>query len=216
MNTTENTTDTMLESEEPEESSAPGDTSEKEPFSLSRFLYDVLETLAMTTCAVLLIFTFLCRIAIVDGDSMNKTLYDSDVMIVSDFEYKPQCGDIVVFSLKNEDGTQKSYVKRVIATGGQVIDIDFDTWTVTVDGKVLDESGYADFSAKYLVLSDHEYPLTVPEGHVFVMGDNRNNSLDSRSSAIGFVDERLIFGRVLVRVLPFDSFSIYTRSSETE
>ncbi len=188
----------------------------KDDCAVSRFIYDIVEIFALTTCIVLLVFTFIGRIAVVDGSSMNNTLSNGDVLIISDFEYTPKCGDIVVFSLRNDAGESKKYVKRVIATGGQVIDIDFDTWTVTVDGKVLDESSYAHFDARYLVLSDHEYPLTVPEGYVFVMGDNRNLSLDSRSDEIGFVDERVIFGRVLARMFPIDSISIYKRFPVTE
>lgn len=199
-----------------ESAEATENAAEKEPFSFSGFIYDVIETLALTTCAVLLIFTLLCRIAIVDGASMNNTLYEGDILIVSDLEYEPRCGDIVVFALDDAEGNKKSYVKRVIATGGQVIDIDFDSWTVTVDGDVLDESAYANFASSYRVLSDYEYPLTVPEGHVFVMGDNRNNSLDSRSDDIGCVDERLIFGRVICRVYPWGSLSIYKRFPDTE
>ncbi len=204
------------ETETTEESVSDKQIVEKEPFSFPEFIYDIVEMLALTTCTVLLVFAIICRIAIVDGDSMNNTLYDGDVLIVSDLEYKPRCGDIVVFALEDADGNAKSYVKRIIATGGQVIDIDFDTWEVTVDGKLLDESEYANFASKYLVLSDYEYPLTVPEGHVFVMGDNRNNSLDSRSDDVGCVDERLIFGRVLCRVYPWNSMGIYKRLPDTE
>lgn len=189
---------------------------QKDDCAASRFIYDIVEIFAITTCIVLLVFTFIGRIAVVDGSSMNNTLSHGDVLLVSDFEYNPRCGDIVVFSLTNDAGESKKYVKRVIATGGQVIDIDFDTWTVTVDGKVLDESTYAHFDPRYIVLSDHEYPLTVPDGYVFVMGDNRNLSLDSRSDEIGFVDERVIFGRVLARMFPMDSISIYKRFPITE
>ncbi len=211
MDNLEKTNNILPVEEEKSEASAEhsDETKKKEPFSLLGSIYDVVETLAITACAVLLLFTFICRIAVVSGDSMNNTLYDTDRMIVSDLFYTPKCGDIVVFTLKTESGTEKSYIKRVIAVGGQTVDIDFATNTVTVDGKVIDESDYLNLASPYVARHDVEFPLTVPDGYVFVMGDNRNNSLDSRFSSIGCVDERVIFGRVLARLYPLDSISIY-------
>lgn len=96
-------------------------------------------------------------------------------------------------------------VKRVIATEGQTIEIDFDRGRVYVDGELLDEPYIAEPTHNQL---DFQGPQTVPEGCVFVMGDNRNASSDSRRAQIGMVDERLIVGKVLLRVFPFDSIGV--------
>lgn len=175
------------------------------------FIYDIVETLAITACTILLIFTFICRIAIVDGSSMEHTLSDSDVLIVSDLAFEPKYGDIVVFQQINGYYGEEPLVKRIIATEGQTLDIDFDTWTVTIDGVEIDEEDYRYLDPHKKVLSDYEYPVTVPEGHVFVMGDNRNGSSDSRSSKVGFVDERFISGRVICRILPLSDISVFGR-----
>lgn len=183
----------------------------KDTLNFSELLYDIVETVAITTCVILLVFNFIFRIAVVDGDSMEHTLTHGDVLIISDLALEPKYGDIVVFQDFNGYNGSKSLVKRVIASGGQVIDIDFDTWTVTVDGIALDESDYSYIASNKRVLSDLEYPLTVPEGYVFVMGDNRNNSLDSRDSRVGVVDERTIIGRVICRIAPIGDMKFYDR-----
>ena len=185
----------------------------QEDVSLARMLFDIAETLALSTCAVVLIFTFIVRLAIVDGPSMMNTLEDSDALIVSDLAFEPKYGDIVVFQkLKSSEG-EKALVKRVIATENQVVDIDFDTWTVTVDGVPIDEEDYRYLATDRRVTSEYDFPVTVPEGYVFVMGDNRNHSMDSRSKTIGFVDTREIFGRVLCRVFPLSGINIFERFS---
>jgi len=96
----------------------------------------------------------------------------------------------------------------VIATEGQVVDIDFSTWTLTVDGEVIEED-YRKVDNGYLVTSDHNFPVTVPENCIFVLGDNRNHSSDSRDSKMGqngFIDTRQILGKVIIRLFPFDRF----------
>jgi signal peptidase I len=106
----------------------------------------------------------------------------------------------------SETSFGKPLVKRVIATGGDVIDIDYTLGTVTVNGETLDEEYLHGVAT--LLGYDVQFPLTVPEGTVFVMGDNRNNSLDSRSSRVGCIDERDILGKVLVRFLPVGSMGV--------
>ena len=178
----------------------------EEDVSIPALLFDIAETLAVAACAIVLIFVSVFRIATVKGPSMNKTLFEGDVLIVSDLGYKPRTGDIVVF-YKDE-----ALVKRVIATEGQTVDIDFDTWTVTVDGVELDESEYRYLSNDgYRRLSDFTYPITLGKGEMFVMGDNRNHSTDSRSLDIGIVDERTVFGRVIMRISPISEFTIFKR-----
>ncbi len=161
--------------------------------------YDWLESLVTAIVACILIFTFLFRIVNVDGSSMVPTLQDRDKLIITrmlglvDYEY----GDIVVLTKESFGAT--SIVKRVIATEGQTTDIDFARGVVYVDGVALDEPYIADPTERRL---NFEGPMTVPEGCVFCMGDNRNYSTDSRSNRIGMIDTRCILGKLVLRIWP--------------
>ncbi len=171
-------------------------------------LYDWLEVIVLSTGFVMLLFTFVMRLAIVDGNSMLQTLHDGEMLIISDLMYEPENNDIIVF---NSPNFSEPIVKRIIATEGQTVDIDFDTWTVTVwtsstEKKVLNEYYVNKVEGAKMKKADVTFPVTVPEGYVFVMGDNRNDSLDSRNSTIGFVDERYILGEVKLRLFPFNKF----------
>ena len=171
----------------------------------------------MALFVVVLLFTFVCRLVTVDGPSMNNTLQHGDRLIISNLFYKPDIGDVVVLQNANSVEFPAPIIKRVIATEGETVDIDPKTWTVTVTDKdgnvmVLDEmyvnrvdgnmriGTYSDTYFYKNAITENEYPHTVPKGHVFVMGDNRNSSLDSR--LLGDIDERMILGKAYVRVLP--------------
>lgn len=168
-------------------------------------IYDVIELFVFCTLAIVIIFTFFARMAVVSGNSMEHTLQNGDYLLVSDLFYEPEQGDIVVaqnISLRGD--YSKPIVKRVIATENQVIDIDFSTWTVTVDGVVVDEP-YIYLDKNYMITSDLKYPYTVPEGHIFVMGDNRYHSADSRFNEVGVIDKRCVVGKMLVRAFPLSA-----------
>ena len=187
---------------------------EEEEIHLPSLFFDIVETLAIATCAIVLIFVSVFRIAMVSGPSMNNTLFEDDVLIVSDLGFKPKYGDIVVFQKLDSSRGDEALVKRVIAVGGQTIDIDFETWTLTVDGVVIDESDYR-YVDPHVALrtSNLTFPLTLKEGELFVMGDNRNHSSDSRDSGIGIVDERTVFGRVIMRISPITNIKVFGRYS---
>lgn len=166
-------------------------------------IYDWMQSLIFALIICIVVFVFFFRIVDVVGDSMNPTLIDGDKLLVSDVLYTPKQGDIVIF--RKDEYKPEALVKRVIATEGQTIDIDFDRGRVYVDGELLDEPYIAEPTYNQL---DFQGPQTVPEGCVFVMGDNRNASSDSRKAEIGMVDERLIVGKVLLRVFPLDSIGV--------
>ena len=160
------------------------------------YLHDLVFGLA----AVLLIFMLFLRVVIVSGPSMLPTLHDGDSLILLSnvFYAKPKYGDIIVASKDSfKDG--EPIIKRVIATEGQTVDIDFESGIVYVDGQALDEP-YINTPTN--LQEGTTFPLTVSEGCIFVMGDNRNDSLDSRSTEIGQIDRREILGRALFLALP--------------
>ncbi len=167
-----------------------------------RDIYDWIQCLASALIVCVVIFIFFIRVIDVKGTSMYPTLNNEDKMLVSDLFYTPKAGDIVVFK-KDEYSSEKALVKRVIATEGQEINIDFDKGIVYVDGVALEEDYINELTTTKL---DFIGPQTVPDGCVFVMGDNRNMSTDSRKTEIGMVDNRLIIGKVYCVIFPLESF----------
>lgn len=168
--------------------------------------YEWMEALIMALVFVLIFFVFIFRVHTVVGDSMKPNFQSGYKVVVSCLENRPLSGDVVVV---DGGGTQlnERIVKRVIATEGQTVDIDFDTGIVSVDGRELDESAYIENGItkdQY----DISFPQKVPAGHVFVLGDNRIVSNDSRSSDVGMIDERYIIGKVRVILYPFSDWKL--------
>lgn len=174
--------------------------------SILKETYEWIETFLVALLAVILVFTFLMKFVTVSGDSMRETFHNGDRLLISSLPYTPEGGDVVVVDVTHnldELGYVSKgapYIKRVIATGGQTVNIDAVNWRVYVDGVALDEPYVFHLNAENMRRGDIEYPYTVPEGHVFVMGDNRNGSSDSRM--IGAIDERYILGKVFFRLMP--------------
>lgn len=163
-----------------------------------REIYDWIHCLSIALIICVVIFAFFVRLIDVRGTSMNPTLNNGDKMLVSGLFYSPKAGDVVVFK-KDEYDPERALVKRVIATEGQVINIDFDNGTVYVDGEAIQEDYIMELTTNKI---DFIGPQTVPEGCVFVMGDNRNASTDSRKKEIGMVDSRLILGKAYFVIYP--------------
>lgn len=162
--------------------------------------YSWLRTLVCVVLATVLVFTLVVRIVRVDGQSMRETLQNGDILLTVNRHLAGElkAGDIVVVKKEYfEDG--KPIVKRIIATEGQTVDIDFDEGVVYVDGQALEE----DYINERTYLEEGtEFPLTVPEGSIFVMGDNRNRSSDSRDSRLGTVDARYVIGKAVFMAFP--------------
>ncbi len=177
--------------------------------STKAFVFDWLEVLVHAIIAVIICFSFLFRIATIDGPSMENTLLNGERVVISNLFYEPKVGDIVVISRNKENSiytmneSNTPIIKRIIAMEGQTVDIDFEEGIVYVDGIALDEPYTKTPTNKKW---DIEFPVTVDEGCIFVLGDNRNDSLDSRDARIGeygMIDTRYILGHAVYRIFPF-------------
>lgn len=213
----ENTQENELQAEETdinpvqEQENGKNNTSEKEEKSAIFKVFDFLEMFCWAFLIIFTIFTVFCRPCRVDGSSMNNTLEDNEMLLVSSL-YSPKQGDIVVFQIREKsDSVDKMLVKRVIATEGQTVQINFNTKEVFVDGELYDDSAFAFYDTRYATLTagynynadTKIFETIVPAGKVFVLGDNRNISKDSRSNEVGFVDANRVIGRVFMRLVPF-------------
>lgn len=177
---------------------------EVDPLQGLKSTYEWVQSLMAALIVCVLIFSFTVKVIDVVGTSMVPTLQNGDKMIVSSLFYEPKQGDVVVFK-KDEYDPNKALVKRVIATEGQEINIDFDLGIVYVDGEEIHEDYIADLTYNKLNFIG---PKTVPENCVFVMGDNRNMSTDSRKTEIGMVDKRLIIGRAYAVIFPASDIGV--------
>ena len=159
-------------------------------------IFDWVGSLISALVVVLLLMTFLFRVIDVDGTSMESTLIDTDKVVITNLFYTPENGDVIVISHGEE--YEKPLVKRVIATPGQTLKIDFEKEEVYVDGVLLDEP----YIQGNTIQGNAEIPEAIPEGKVFVMGDNRTVSLDSRYHEIGLIDVKDIIGKAQLVVIP--------------
>ena len=151
---------------------------------------------------LVVVCAFFVRLSGVQGTSMYPTLDNGDQLLLLSFGYnEPERGDIVV--LMADDFMDKPLVKRVIGIGGDVIDMD-PSGTVTVNGEALYEPYINDLNGQDMYLGDIQFPLTVPDGQVFVMGDNRNGSSDSRKAEVGTIPYEKIVGKAVFRLFPFN------------
>lgn len=166
-------------------------------------VYDWIHCIIFALVFCVLLFVFGARMVNVVGHSMVPTLEQNDKVIISNLFYHPKQGDIVV--LRKQTLMDEPIVKRIIATEGQTVDIDFDDGVVYVDGKALDEP-YV--NAPVHDRENFEGKITVPKGSVFVMGDNRNASTDSRDARLGCVDTRYIMGRVYFTLFPVKNIGV--------
>ena len=176
---------------------------QSQPAVRGQGLLEWYEALISAALVLVLVFSFFFRIIQVDGESMVPTLENGDKLVVWGAGYEPQRGDVVIVDSYTSYG--KPLVKRVIAKGGDTVSIDYATGTVAVNGEVLQE----DYIAEPTYLGyDVTFPYTVPEGTVFVMGDNRNNSKDSRNPMVGALERKMIKGHVRCVVFPLNKARI--------
>ena len=159
--------------------------------------YEGTSVLVMAAVIIAILFTFFVRFVGVVGSSMNPTLASGDWVIISETEanYKPHYGDIVVIAQPNQ--LNENIIKRVIATEGQEININFDSGAVYINGHEIVEPYINNLTTNYY---DMTFPCKIPEGFCFVMGDNRQGSIDSRSTIIGLIDNRYVLGKAFTGI----------------
>ncbi len=192
----------MKENEKRELTDEEIEIEEEEGISVTSFVFEWANAFMVALIVVVLLLTFVFRQVTVSGHSMTDTLNDKDRLIISSFMYKPQYGDIVVIS--HGENYSDPIIKRVIATEGQSLSIDYDTGEVSVDGVILDETYIKGTTIR--LRNSLDIPDKIPDGYVFVMGDNREGSLDSRSTEIGLIPVENIIGKVELRIYPLSQF----------
>lgn len=167
------------------------------------YMFDLTRTIIFVFAFMSVIFTFIIRDANVVGNSMLDTLHSDDKILMTNFMYKPKCGDIVAINAENQ--IEKRIIKRVIATEGQTLVVDYSKNAVYVDGIQIDEPYVSSITRE--PSNPLQIPYVIPEGYIFVMGDNRIISLDSRDKSIGLVSVNDVIGKAQFIVYPFDRFT---------
>ena len=171
-------------------------------------LYEWLEEIVIALTLVILVFTFLFRVVTVTGESMLPNFVEGQKLIGTNLGHSVEQGTVVVIT----NVLNEPIIKRVIATEGQTVDIDYETGVVYVDGEAVDETQFGlengITTRPYSTLEAMVFPQTVPEGCVFVLGDNRSVSKDSRYTEVGMVDTRHILGEAVFTLYPFDRFGV--------
>ena len=186
-----------------EETSMQGNPMPRRGSSFAGSVLDWVEAIVMAVVLVAIVFTFVARVITVDGISMEPTYHDGDRVLVTKLAGPAQQGDVVIIVNALED----PIIKRVIATEGQTVDFDPELGEVLVDGEPLPGSVFGAEDGITFVPDQPgqvlEFPQTVPEGCVFVLGDHRDRSTDSRFQSVGMVDRRNILGKVVFNLYPF-------------
>lgn len=200
-------TETKTEKKEEKTGEFDEDSTAVSSYGAVNSIFEWVQPLLVALVVVTMLLTFVFRQVTVSGGSMENTLQNNDRLIISNLFYEPQVGDIVVISHGQKYATP--LIKRVIATEGQTLSIDFETGDVVVDGVLLDEP-YTNGPTIRVNQNPMEVPSVIPEGYVYVMGDHRNASLDSRSADVGLINKNDIMGKAEFRIFPFSTFgSIY-------
>ena len=173
-------------------------------------LYEWLQLFLGCVVAAVVLFNCVARLTRVDGGSMDNTLQDGEIMLIWSLGYTPKQGDIVVLNktpVRLQDWPEpRAIVKRVIATGGQTVDIDYFTGSVYVDGKPLDEPYIPEEMYLPFYPTMQQTHWEIPEGSIFVMGDNRNHSTDSRDEQLGAIDTGYVLGKAVLALWPMERF----------
>lgn len=187
-----------------------GEEEQAEPRRPGSDLYEWLQMFLGCVVAAVVLFNCVARLTRVDGESMNHTLQDGEIMLIWSLGYTPAQGDIVVLNktpvLLHGWPGPRAIVKRVIATGGQTVDIDYSTGTVYVDGQPLVEPYLPEEMYQSYAVTMQQTHWEVPEGSIFVMGDNRNHSTDSRDNQLGTIDTGYVLGKAVLALWPLDRF----------
>ena len=205
----ENNENEIIEQGIPAVVAADTEQTEKKP-SAFHAVFEWIEMIALYFSVAMLILIVFFTHSPVNGDSMNPTLQNGDIVIINKFAYTPKSGDIIVCQSESY-GLETPLVKRIIATAGQTVSIDYKNRTVTVDGKLLNEDYITNDNTPFDSSDYLENTFTVPEGKLFVMGDNRGHlkSADSRYEKVGFIDEGYVIGKVVLRLLPLGEIKIF-------
>lgn len=167
------------------------------------YIFELTRTVVFVFAVISVLFTFVIRDANVVGNSMYTTLHNNDKILITNFLYEPKCGDIVAINAENQ--IEKRIVKRVIAVEGQTLVIDYEKGFVYIDGIKIDEPYISSQTSE--PANSMQIPYVVPDGYIFVMGDNRTISLDSRNKSIGLIPKDEVIGKAQFIVFPFDRFT---------